>query len=64
VNNITSCNALIEVENKSGTKFPETGGIGRTIFYIAGTVLVFGAGIVLTVYLQVSSKKRTAEAAR
>jgi|GEM_PF-791340 len=30
----------LEVENRSGDKLPETGGIGTTIFYIAGGILV------------------------
>ena len=33
----------ITVENTAGTQLPSTGGIGTTIFYIAGAVLVLGA---------------------
>ena len=33
--------------NKSGSELPTTGGIGTTIFYIVGGILVIGAGIVL-----------------
>lgn len=33
----------IEVENKSGATLPSTGGIGTTIFYAAGIVLMAGA---------------------
>ena len=36
-----------EIENKSGTTLPSTGGIGTTIFYVLGGLLVVGAGIVL-----------------
>ncbi len=46
--------ATIEVENKTGSLLPETGGIGTTIFYVVGIVLMLGAGIVLI------SKKRMA----
>ena len=46
--------ATIEVENKTGGLLPETGGIGTTIFYIVGLVLMLGAGIILI------SKKRMA----
>ncbi len=33
----------IEIENTLGTKLPETGGIGTTVFYIGGVVLVLSA---------------------
>lgn len=33
--------------NNSGTALPSTGGIGTRIFYILGTILVLGAGVVL-----------------
>lgn len=46
--------ATIEVENKTGSLLPETGGIGTTIFYIVGITLMLGAAIVLI------SKKRMA----
>jgi len=54
----------IEIPNTKGNKFPETGGIGRTIFYIVGTLMTFGAGIAIAVYIKLSSKKRTAKAAK
>ncbi len=37
----------VVVVNKTGTELPSTGGIGTTIFYILGAILVLGAGIVL-----------------
>ena len=37
----------IEVENKSGAELPSTGGIGTTIFYVAGGVLVLLAVVLL-----------------
>lgn len=43
----------VEVENKSGSILPSTGGIGTTIFYIAGAFLVLVSGVVLI------AKKRT-----
>ena len=43
----TSLTINSEVENNSGTQLPSTGGIGTTIFYAIGAVLVIGAGIVL-----------------
>ena len=36
-----------QVENNSGTQLPSTGGIGTTIFYVVGAILVIGAGVVL-----------------
>ena len=35
------------VENKAGSVLPSTGGIGTTMFYIVGSVLVIGAAVVL-----------------
>lgn len=43
----------VNVENKSGSLLPSTGGIGTTIFYIAGAFLVLISGVVLI------AKKRT-----
>ena len=37
----------IDVENNHGTELPSTGGIGTTIFYILGGLLVIGAGVIL-----------------
>ena len=35
------------IVNKAGAELPETGGIGTTIFYMIGTILVLGAGVLL-----------------
>lgn len=37
----------ITIDNKSGSTLPSTGGIGTTIFYIAGSILVLAAAILL-----------------
>lgn len=37
----------VTVENKKGSTLPSTGGMGTTIFYVVGTVMVLGAGVVL-----------------
>ena len=37
----------IEIENNGGTELPSTGGIGTTIFYVAGIVLVLGAAAII-----------------
>ena len=44
---LESANDAFNVENLSGTVLPSTGGMGTTIFYIIGTMLVIGAGVVL-----------------
>ena len=36
-----------KVENKSGSELPETGGMGTTIFYVLGSILVLGAAVLL-----------------
>ena len=35
------------VVNEAGTVLPSTGGIGTTLFYVIGSILVLGAGVVL-----------------
>ena len=47
----------ITIENKSGTELPSTGGIGTTIFYILGSLLVLGAGIILVTKRRMSVEK-------
>ena len=37
----------VQVENKSGTELPSTGGMGTTIFYVLGSILVIGAVVLL-----------------
>ena len=36
-----------EIKNTKGVELPSTGGIGTTLFYIIGAILVLGAGILL-----------------
>lgn len=46
----------VEIVNKKGTLLPSTGGIGTTIFYAVGGVLVVGAGVLLIVKKRLGSK--------
>lgn len=43
------------VENLSGTVLPSTGGIGTTIFYVVGAMLVIGEGVVMVTRRRMSS---------
>ena len=54
----TKLSVTAEVENKTGTTLPTTGGMGTTIFYVLGAVLVVGAGVLLV------TKKRMSDANR
>lgn len=47
----------ILVENNAGAELPSTGGIGTTIFYILGAVLLIGAAVLLVVKKRMSYEK-------
>lgn len=52
-------NALVmvpSVGNKTGTVLPSTGGIGTTIFYVVGGIMVLGAGVLLITKKRMSAK--------
>ena len=44
------------VMNNSGTELPSTGGMGTTIFYVLGSVLVIGAAVLLVTKKRMSTK--------
>ena len=44
------------IVNKQGSTLPETGGIGTTIFYVVGVVLMLGAGVLLITKRRMSAK--------
>lgn len=46
----------ITVENNKGATLPETGGMGTTIFYALGSILVLGAGVLLVVKKRMSAE--------
>ena len=45
--NVNLLKEATQVVNQKGAELPSTGGIGTTIFYIIGAILVIGAGVVL-----------------
>lgn len=47
----------VTVENRAGTTLPTTGGIGTTIFYALGAILVIGAGVALIVRRRMNSER-------
>lgn len=56
INNIAA--TAVVVLNKAGTELPSTGGMGTTVFYVLGAVLVLGAVVLLV------TKKRMNDANR
>ena len=45
------------VENQAGTLLPSTGGMGTTVFYVLGAVLVVGAGVLLVTKKRMSQSE-------
>ncbi len=45
--NVYGLDFATDIANFSGNRLPSTGGIGTTIFYVVGGILVIGAGILL-----------------
>lgn len=45
----------VTVENNQGATLPETGGMGTTLFYIIGGLLVVGAGVLLVVRIRMKA---------
>lgn len=50
-------NMSFPINNTKGTELPSTGGMGTTIFYILGALLVVGCGIVLVSRRRMSKNK-------
>ncbi len=52
----TYTNGGVEVVNQAGTEMPSTGGIGTTIFYVVGGVMVAGAVVFLLTKRRVNAE--------
>lgn len=53
----TSANGVdIVIENNTGSLLPSTGGIGTTIFYVVGGILIAAAGILLVTKKRMSAR--------
>ena len=55
--NTTEGSLSADVVNKAGATLPETGGIGTTIFYVVGGILVVGAVVLLVARKRVNSEE-------
>ena len=55
--NISAGSLTADVVNNAGALLPETGGMGTTLFYILGSILVLGAGVLLVSKKRMSSGK-------
>ena len=53
---VVNTSVLVEVENSQGTKLPSTGGMGTTLFYVFGSVMVAAALVLL-----ITKKRMTVE---
>lgn len=53
---LSSLTVTGNVENSSGAELPETGGMGTTIFYVLGSVLILAAVVLLVTRKRMSSR--------
>lgn len=55
---VLNTNALtVEVSNATGTELPSTGGMGTTIFYVVGAILVISAAVMLVTRKRMSNRR-------
>ncbi len=50
-----------KVANNTGTQLPVTGGIGTTVFYVLGAILLAGAGILLVTRKRLADQENSAD---
>lgn len=55
--NLDTGAVALEVQNKSGQTLPGTGGIGTTLFYLIGGIMVAGSGVYLISKKRMSNKE-------
>ena len=53
---VTTGQLITAVVNKKGSSLPSTGGMGTTIFYVVGSILVLGAAILLITKKRMSAR--------
>lgn len=53
---VNSGSVKVTVENNQGSTLPTTGGMGTTIFYVVGSILVLGAAILLITKKRMSAR--------
>ena len=53
---VDSGSVNVTVENYKGSELPSTGGMGTTIFYVVGSILVLGAAILLITKKRMSAR--------
>lgn len=54
--NVSTGQLTTDVVNKKGSSLPSTGGMGTTIFYVVGSILVLGAAILLITKKRMSAR--------
>ena len=55
VSSVTPAESSTDIVNTKGVELPSTGGMGTTLFYIIGAILVLGAGILLVTRRRMSA---------
>ena len=54
---MTLAPVTVKVNNLSGTELPSTGGMGTTFFYVAGSILLLGAAVLLVTKKRMNAAK-------
>lgn len=54
--NLENCSLTTNIVNKSGSELPETGGMGTTVLYAAGTLMILAAAAFLVMKKKADSK--------